>query len=876
MKKMRRCPKRAVLLMLVSVLTTVGTWAQSGYDYIGADGKLYNTATDDIEENDNPIVLNEAGLEFDNEEKKYVLAPGWYVVCNTKEGVDLNYTNGLSCSDGDLNIIICDGAEVSVTAERYCVALKSTGEHTLTIFGQALGTGQLNLTGGDWGNAIEGDNIIINGGTINASCTDDGNSTIKINGNLTINGGTVNATCSNYNEAINGTLTLNGGQLTVSNTYESYSGYGVYGDFTINGGQFTGTSNSRPVVCGTTRFNGGTFSATSRGGMAISGQLFLNWTSLSDSFYANTYDNMSAEVAEGKIFIDEEGNTYSGSYDAGEYYGNIYCGDLGDKTLRPYDCYPPKKLTVNDITPTSAILTWQAGDDETQWQVSWSTDGGETWSEPIMVNDEPQYEITGITHETTVQVEVLSVYSEEKRSFAVSTSFTTLMANPMPFDVALTYLMPTTATISWRGYGDSYNVRYRTVEITEHLSENFEGGSLPDGWTFTSMNTTNEERAGVHDEIGTDGNYGFRFSSYASASDYNQYLISPELTGAGKLQFNYKNSYSSGESFKVGYSTTTNSLDTFTWSDEMVASSQSWETYEQELPEDVKYVAINYFSNYLYDLDIDNITINSEIAGDWTNISTEETAINLNDLTEETSYQYQVQSVKEGEDDSEWTEKMFTTYQSLDITFAPEGFATRYEGEHDIVLPMGMKARIITEHEGVEEMTYETIANGNEGDRTVPAGTAVMLQVTPAENPQTIAVGLATPAASAIAQLNLLHGSDTETTTTGKGKHYKLTYGEDGTEDADLFAWYLGATNGMPFTSPAHKAWLVIPHTASSRGLISLPDFEETTSVNHGIKVKNEEWTAPTGWYTFDGRKLNTKPTEKGIYINKGKKIIIK
>ena len=80
----------------------------------------------------------------------------------------------------------------------------------------------------------------------------------------------------------------------------------------------------------------------------------------------------------------------------------------------------------------------------------------------------------------------------------------------------------------------------------------------------------------------------------------------------------------------------------------------------------------------------------------------------------------------------------------------------------------------------------------------------------------------------------------------------------------------------MPFTSPAHKAWLVIPHTASSRGLISLPDFEETTSVNHGIKVKNEEWTAPTGWYTFDGRKLNTKPTEKGIYINKGKKIIIK
>ncbi len=30
------------------------------------------------------------------------------------------------------------------------------------------------------------------------------------------------------------------------------------------------------------------------------------------------------------------------------------------------------------------------------------------------------------------------------------------------------------------------------------------------------------------------------------------------------------------------------------------------------------------------------------------------------------------------------------------------------------------------------------------------------------------------------------------------------------------------------------------------------------------------------GWYTLDGRKLSARPTQKGIYINKGKKILIK
>ena len=30
------------------------------------------------------------------------------------------------------------------------------------------------------------------------------------------------------------------------------------------------------------------------------------------------------------------------------------------------------------------------------------------------------------------------------------------------------------------------------------------------------------------------------------------------------------------------------------------------------------------------------------------------------------------------------------------------------------------------------------------------------------------------------------------------------------------------------------------------------------------------------GWYTLDGRRLSEKPTQSGVYINGGRKVVIK
>jgi hypothetical protein len=50
----------------------------------------------------------------------------------------------------------------------------------------------------------------------------------------------------------------------------------------------------------------------------------------------------------------------------------------------------------------------------------------------------------------------------------------------------------------------------------------------------------------------------------------------------------------------------------------------------------------------------------------------------------------------------------------------------------------------------------------------------------------------------------------------------------------------------------------------------------ETTSISEELRVKSEEFATATGWYTLDGRKLNGKPTTKGLYIVNGRKVVVK
>ena len=206
---------------------------------------------------------------------------------------------------------------------------------------------------------------------------------------------------------------------------------------------------------------------------------------------------------------------------------------------------------------------------------------------------------------------------------------------------------------------------------------------------------------------------------------------------------------------------------------------------------------------------------------------------------------------------------------TISVKLAKEGYGTYYTGVLDLVMPAGIKAHIVTASADGGQLTYETIADGNTSNNTVPAKTAVMLQATAADNVQTIDIGIRVPTADPISQTNLLGGSDKVEWTSGVNdgtKYYKLTYDQNGKN----LGWYWGKNNGNPILNTSHKAWLALPPTAAAREFLGLPEEEETTSLSEELRVKSEE--SDNVIYNLAGQKLS-RP-QKGINIVNGRKVL--
>ena len=173
------------------------------------------------------------------------------------------------------------------------------------------------------------------------------------------------------------------------------------------------------------------------------------------------------------------------------------------------------------------------------------------------------------------------------------------------------------ATLTWEGGDAGYNVELGTASTTtgtgEILSQGFEYGL--GSWTFTSMNAVNgiggtgANPAGIISSTFHNGSNSFRFSSYSTGTDYNQYLVSPELTliGTSTLTF-YAKKYNSTEYLYVSYSTTTGDVNNFVWGDALDLSTE-WQEFTVELPSNAKYIGFHYFGDYSYYVYLDDILV---------------------------------------------------------------------------------------------------------------------------------------------------------------------------------------------------------------------------------------------------------------------------
>jgi len=87
---------------------------------------------------------------------------------------------------------------------------------------------------------------------------------------------------------------------------------------------------------------------------------------------------------------------------------------------------------------------------------------------------------------------------------------------------------------------------------------------------------------------------------------------------------------------------------------------------------------------------------------------------------------------------------------------------------------------------------------------------------------------------------------------------------------------YNGSTEGGTFqNAPSRTRGAAsteeLPQTIT---VVLMSSSGETTGIGT-LDTKTGDITLE-GWYTMDGRKLEGKPTKKGLYINNGRKIVIK
>ena len=108
---------------------------------------------------------------------------------------------------------------------------------------------------------------------------------------------------------------------------------------------------------------------------------------------------------------------------------------------------------------------------------------------------------------------------------------------------------------------------------------------------------------------------------------------------------------------------------------------------------------------------------------------------------------------------------------------------------------------------------------------------------------------------------------DTQTSALGTGTFYVLGMTTVGGEKHFGFHRYTGEEMA------AHKAYVLVDNS-QARSLTMV--FDEATGIESLTPDAAPKAQAAQHWFTLDGRRLQAKPTAPGIYINNGRKVVIK
>lgn len=362
----------------------------------------------------------------------------------------------------------------------------------------------------------------------------------------------------------------------------------------------------------------------------------------------------------GDEIVSGSGNDFSNDADISTYTVNCTVTS----------CRKPTNLEATEITANSVTLSWTENGEATAWVV-WYSNG----VRPSTVNVTETTVTLNVNPETSYIVKVRPICDVNDK-WSDDLAFTTPATCPLPSDITVE-TEANSATLSWTGSTDSYNVRYRLA-----TAAGFDDGTLGD-WTTIDADGDGNTWYALDVIPGHNESAGLVTSaSYADvALTPDNYLVSPQVTLGGSISF-YAGAQDASwpaEHFGVAISTTgnTDAADFTTIAEwtmnadgtgtEGPARAQGeWGLFTVDLSDyagQTGYVAIRHFDcTDMFRLNVDDITIiQPGVEIPWITLSTTETTITLPNLQMGTTYEYQMQSVCGGTPTAWTTTNYFTT-----------------------------------------------------------------------------------------------------------------------------------------------------------------------------------------------------------------------
>lgn len=266
-------------------------------------------------------------------------------------------------------------------------------------------------------------------------------------------------------------------------------------------------------------------------------------------------------------------------------------------------CPRPSNLVVDEVTESTANLTWTEGDVETQWEVEYGVEGFVHGEGTSVIVNENTLNLVGLASATTYNVYVRAICAEGDSSLWLSTTpFTTSCA---------AYTLPYTENFD--SYTSSTTVSSSTMPIC--WSRLFTGTSTSYGVGIYP--STSYSRSGANSlrfynyGSGTSASYGDAYAILPEmAADIN--ILGMELYATGEEDW-YGDMYSS--EFEVGVVTDVNDpVNSFVSVQTIVPTSTSYEKFEVSFAEytgangHIAFRMLKPNSSYAYAY-IDDITV---------------------------------------------------------------------------------------------------------------------------------------------------------------------------------------------------------------------------------------------------------------------------